>query len=354
MLGVLGVYAASLLSLLSVALLYLHVASARSFAVAEKEEAASFHLSLTVTNMILVLSLLYILGTFVSYGNLVSIPLSLAMFAIAIRNADVEPKPFPKDPLADAICTSECIYRNMLAINTKDERVRKFKTMLAEGSKRSLFLRYALASPPVALVASSFYPFVGPVALFAMGYSLEGKVALMTAVGGWFGLMASLRGEMGPLVRARLIEEKLKIFIKNITFPEALVAYLVLVIGLSAFATYGFYKKIKDWGIEVVALFVPLVAYAIAQNRFGEPLAVASFALGATLAAKGKAFDPLHILSKLAKYLKKLGGIVLYYEVPMKPYYVFAALVYHAIDVLCDGPIEALKKCYYALRLVLV
>ena len=339
MIGVLGVYVAALLAGFTMFLAYIHVSSSKSFAISKKIESSNFHLITMIVNMAVVTVMMYVLGTFVSYGNLISLPLSLIIFGISLKNADIKTKAFKYDSVVDEPFKYDCLTNYYLGLIKPGEnkRVKKFKELLNRGDKLSIFLRYALVSPSAALVATSLYPVLGPISLFAMGYSLQGPVALFSAIGGWLGLLASLKGEMGPLVRARLIEEKVRMFIKGVTFPEALVAYIAFVFVLTLLATYGFYKKIKDWGIEVVALFVPLVAYAIAQNRFGEPLAVGSFALGATLSLKFRVVDPTKILEKSAQFLKKLGAILVYYEVPLRPYIVLASLAYFTLSVRCVG-----------------
>ena len=71
-------------------------------------------------------------------------------------------------------------------------------------------------------------------------------MALISAIAGWMGLLASLKGETGPIVRAKLIEEKLKVFMSNLTFQEALALYITLVLALTGVTTYGFYKRVKE------------------------------------------------------------------------------------------------------------
>ncbi|UXD22850.1 hypothetical protein IPA_08895 [Ignicoccus pacificus DSM 13166] len=341
MLGVLGVYVASALAWLSLTVAYVHVSSAKSFVLARSPESSNFHLMTFLSNLVVSVTVVALLGTFVSYGVLISLPLSLFMFAIALRNSSPKLKKLEYDERVDSFYPYNCLTKEYLFVLPPEilgsERVMKLKEMLSEDSRLAVFVRYALVSPASALVAASFYPAFGPIALFAMGYSLQGKMALISAIAGWLGLMASLKGEMGPIVRARLIEEKVKMFFSQITFSEALVLYVLMVLVLSGIATYGFYKKIRKWGIEVVALFIPLVAYAIAENRFGEPLAVASFALGASLAAYKRVVDPLKILERVAFILRKLGAMIVYYDVPLLPYLLISSFFYHLLSVRCVG-----------------
>ena len=65
----------------------------------------------------------------------------------------------------------------------------------------------------------------------------------------------------------------------------------------------------------MIALFIPLVAYAIAEKQVDKPLTVASFALGATLAAYKRIVDTLKLLERIAFVLRKLGAILVYYDV---------------------------------------
>ena len=220
------------------------------------------------------------------------------------------------------------------------------------GSLVGCLLRFTIAWPAAATLASTLQGFLSPLVMFIIGYIINinikipdvfkndeklknalTKVAriIMTFVAWGFAAMNILHNLLLPqwlLVQEYILSgevSKLPLSARLMALifgRTAAYVYGVMVVALAIYTALRIYQLISE-SIEspyVIVALSPFIGYAIAANKLGEPLTSLGYALGMTFALKfsglGRLITPLQRGEGL---IKKIGELMLEYDVPLGP-----------------------------------
>jgi len=215
-------------------------------------------------------------------------------------------------------------------------------------------LRFTAAWPAVATLASTLQGFLAPIVMFIIGYIININIkvpavgildgnpelanklikllrVIMALVAWGFAIMNILHNLLTPqwlLIQEYIITGK----VSKLPLSARLLAMLfgktaayiygVMVVALALYTALRIYQLIAE-SIEspyVIVALSPLVGYAIAANKLGEPLTSIGYAVGMSVALRFPSLARLgDFFAKTEIFIDKIGKLIVEYEVPLGP-----------------------------------
>ncbi|UXD22877.1 hypothetical protein IPA_09155 [Ignicoccus pacificus DSM 13166] len=212
-------------------------------------------------------------------------------------------------------------------------------------------LRFTASWPAPATIASTLQGFLAPLVLFATGYAINTNVEIpefikekpysekiasamriiMTLIAWAYAVMNILKNLLLPhwvLVQEYIIAgetSKLPLTARLLAIlfgKTAAYVYGALVVILAVYTAYRIYQLLSRvvGGPHTFTALAPVIGYALAANKLGEPMTSIGYALGMTIALKGIDLSGTgRFLLKLERFVIRLGRALLEYDVPLGP-----------------------------------
>jgi hypothetical protein len=210
------------------------------------------------------------------------------------------------------------------------------KSRFFEGCKSfsGCVLRFSVAWPAPATIASTLQGILAPTVLFATGYAINVNTNLpdfvkdkpyakklenftrviMTLIAWGYAIMNILKNILLPhwiLMQEYILSgetSKLPLTARLMALlfgKTAAYVYGILIVALVAYTAYRIFRILSRavGGPYTFTALAPIIGYALAANKLGEPMTSIGYALGMTIALKG--ID----LSATGRFLLKLEGI---------------------------------------------
>ena len=213
-----------------------------------------------------------------------------------------------------------------------------FKEAWREGCVTTLgcILRYLTAWPALAAVSTSIYPLLAPLIAMASAHvSLLNKPSWFRKLYVLIAWLMAFMNLVKNLLEPRWYEIQMEIVkgkeVKGMLALELLTKffgkvgvylYASLILLITAYTAIQIYMMLRRniTGAYAITLAAPIIGYAVATNKLGEPLTSFAYAFGATLIAFGLDLTKTSfIVRKLEPFLEMLGEAVLNYKLPLRP-----------------------------------
>ncbi len=197
-------------------------------------------------------------------------------------------------------------------------------------------VRYLVAWPALAAVSTSIYPFLAPIiAMAAAHVSLINKPSWFKKIyvlAAWaMAFMNTIKNILEPqwyeiqmeIIKGKEVKGLFSLEILTRLFGSiGVYLYAILILALTAYTAVQIYKMLRRnvTGAYAITLSAPIIGYAVATNKLGEPLTSFAYAFGATLIAIGiNLTRASFIVKKIEPLLETLGEAVLNYKIPLAP-----------------------------------
>ncbi len=213
-----------------------------------------------------------------------------------------------------------------------------FKEAWREGCTTTLgcILRYLTAWPALAAVSTSIYPLLAPlIAMAAAHVSLINKPSWFKKIYVLFAWSTAFINAIKNILEPQWYEIQMEIIkgkeVKGVMLLEILTKifgavgvylYVISILIITAYTAVQIYRLLRRniAGAYAVTLSAPIIGYAVATNKLGEPLTSFAYAFGATLMAFGVNLTKTSfIVRRLEPFLEMMGEAVLNYKLPTYP-----------------------------------